>query len=98
GARRRAAALWPFLRRADGRVASVYGLDGRAQTPGQSHPAALVAAAGAAQAAGAPATARRLLDEAGALDRRSPTYYGAAWVALGRVMLTTRWLGSCAGG
>ena len=27
-----------------------------------------------------------------ALDRRSPTYYGAAWVALGRIMLTTNLL------
>ena len=27
-----------------------------------------------------------------ALDRRFPTYYGAAWVALGRIMLTTKLL------
>ena len=25
----------------------------------------------------------------------SPTYYGAAWVALGRIMLTTSLLGEC---
>jgi len=31
-------------------------------------------------------------DSAAALDRRFPTYYGAAWVALGRMMLTTNLL------
>ena len=56
------------------------------------HPVVLVAAAGAADAAGQPAARDGLLDEAEALDRRSPTYYGAAWVALGRLMLTTKLL------
>jgi endo-1,4-beta-D-glucanase Y len=56
------------------------------------HPVVLVAAAGAADAAGQPAARDGLLDEAEALDRRSPTYYGAAWVALGRIMLTTNLL------
>jgi len=37
----------------------------------------------------------RLLEEAAALDQRSPTYYGAAWVALGRIMLTTKLLDAC---
>ena len=59
------------------------------------HPVVLVAAAGAADAAGAPADRDGLLDEAEALDRRSPTYYGAAWVALGRIMLTTKLLDAC---
>ena len=35
----------------------------------------------------------RRLDAAAALEQRSPTYYGAAWVALGRIMLTTSLLG-----
>jgi endoglucanase len=56
------------------------------------HPVVLVAAAGAADAAGQPAARDGLLDEAEALDQRSPTYYGAAWVALGRIMLTTKLL------
>ena len=56
------------------------------------HPVVLVAAAGAADAAGQPAARDGLLDEAEALDQRSPTYYGAAWVALGRIMLTTNLL------
>jgi endo-1,4-beta-D-glucanase Y len=59
------------------------------------HPVVLVAAAGAADAAGQPADRDGLLDEAEALDRRSPTYYGAAWVALGRIMLTTKLLDAC---
>jgi endoglucanase len=56
------------------------------------HPVVLVAAAGAADAAGQSAARDGLLDEAAALDQRSPTYYGAAWVALGRIMLTTKLL------
>jgi endoglucanase len=59
------------------------------------HPVVLVSAAGAASAAGQPAAREGLLDDAEALDRRSPTYYGAAWVALGRMMLTTKLLDGC---
>ncbi len=59
------------------------------------HPVVLVAAAGAADAAGQFAARDGLLDEAATLDRRTPTYYGAAWVALGRIMLTTRLLDAC---
>ena len=59
------------------------------------HPVVLVSAAGAADAAGQPAAREGLLDDAEALDRRSPTYYGAAWVALGRMMLTTKLLDGC---
>jgi endoglucanase len=59
------------------------------------HPVGLVAAAGAADAAGHPAARDGLLDAAEALDRHAPTYYGASWVALGRIMLTTRLLDAC---
>ena len=59
------------------------------------HPVVLVAAAGAADAAGQPAARDKLLKAAESLDKRSPTYYGAAWVALGRIMLTTSALKSC---
>jgi endoglucanase len=62
---------------------------------GTLHPVALVAAAAAADAAGEADAKRRLLDAAEALDRRTPTYYGAAWVALGRVMLDTSTLDVC---
>ncbi len=58
------------------------------------HPVALVGAAGAADAAGQLAARDGLLDAAEALDSHgnASTYYGAAWVALGRIMLTTRLL------
>jgi endoglucanase len=54
------------------------------------HPTALVAAAAAAHAAGDDASEKQLLDAAEALDHGRPTYYGAAWVALGRIMLDTQ--------
>jgi len=59
------------------------------------HPARLVAAAAAAAAAGQADRAVQLLDEASANDRRSPTYYGGALTAVGRLLLTTDHLGGC---
>jgi endo-1,4-beta-D-glucanase Y len=88
GDHRIAARMWPALRQAPGRA--VRSLDGTPQ-PGE-HPAALVAAAAAA---GDPSTRDELLERAVALDDARPTYYGAAWHALARVMLTTRRLGGC---
>ena len=35
------------------------------------------------------------LDAAEQLDKQTPTYYGSAWVALGRVMLTSDLLDAC---
>jgi hypothetical protein len=90
--RRLAARLWPRLRERPG--APQRAPDG-APRRGEEHPAALVGAAAAADAAGARADADRLLERAAALDEERPTYYGAAWVALGHVMLHTRSLGSC---
>jgi endoglucanase len=58
----------------------------------------LVAAAGAAAAAGEPVRRDRLLDEAGRVEAAHPTYYGAAWLALGRTLLSTSALGGCANG
>ena len=59
------------------------------------HPVALVAAAGAADAAGHPGARDGLLDAAQTMDKHSPTYYGSAWVALGRIMLQTNLLKAC---
>jgi endoglucanase len=59
------------------------------------HPIVLVAAAGAADAAGDTRARDKLLNAAQSLDRGTPTYYGAAWVAIGRIMLTTDALASC---
>jgi endo-1,4-beta-D-glucanase Y len=59
------------------------------------HPLGYVAAAATSVAAGDGQVGRRLLRQAEEIDRKYPTYYGAAWVALGRVMLTTRLLDGC---
>jgi endo-1,4-beta-D-glucanase Y len=90
-----AARAWPVFEKQDPTKLPVeHNLSGRA-TGHTLHPVALVAAAGAADAAGATAARDGLLDAAEALDLRSPTYYGAAWVALGRIMLTTKLLDAC---
>ena len=63
---------------------------------GTSHDAiTLVAAAGAAKAAGDTGAVPKLLAEAQQLNAEHPTYYGAAWVALGRLVLTTSRLQPC---
>jgi endoglucanase len=87
--RRLAAAAWPVFRqqRPDDIVLE-RNLNG-SPAGGSRTPLALVAAAGAAHAAGDHRAVGRLLRAAAALDRRQPTYYGAAWVALGRLLLTT---------
>jgi hypothetical protein len=64
--------------------------------PGQ-HAVAWVGAAGAAIAADEVGLADVLLERATSADRSYPTYYGAAWLALGRLWLTTDLLGGCAG-
>jgi endoglucanase len=69
-----------------------------ALTPGGSvidsgpHPTPLVAAAAAAGAAGRADERDRLLTAAAELSAQHPTYYGDAWVALGRALLTTELL------
>lgn len=73
-------------------AASLKGLEGAAPAP---HPVFTVARAAQAFAAGDRARAASLLDAAARLDQASPTYYGAAWVALGRLLLQTDLLGSC---
>jgi hypothetical protein len=90
--RKIAARAWPaFEGRAPEDIPVEWDLSGE-PTGETEHPTALVAAAGAAAAAGDDAAKSRLLDAAEALDRRTPTYYGSAWVALGRIMLDTRLL------
>ena len=75
-------------------LAPVRDLGGKPLAPGE-HAVVAVAAAAATAAAGDRERAAALLDRAAQLDRAHPSYYGAAWVALGRVMLTTRWLRGC---
>src|SRR5829696_298548 len=76
------------------RIVAVYGLDG-APLVDYEHPVALVAAAAAADVAYADDVAQGLLRRAEQLDATSSTYYGSAWIALGRLMLDTDTLGRC---
>lgn len=69
-------------------------LDGRPAAQ-LRHPAAFVSAAALAAHA-SPEQVEPLLDLARDHDQEEPTYYGAAWVALGRLMLTTSTLERCA--
>lgn len=79
---------------APGDVPGLRNLDGSPASDWQ-HPVALVAAAATDVAAGDADAAASRLDQATALEQRYPTYFGAAWVALGRIMLSTSLLGEC---
>ena len=80
---RLAAQLWKLLGASEGQGGAIsYDLDGR-RTVAQEHPAALVGAAAAARAAGDAETADALTNRAAKLDSEHPSYYGAAWLALG---------------
>lgn len=59
------------------------------------HPVFTVARAAVAHARGDTAHERDLMDQASAQDHDHPSYYGAAWVALGRMLLDTPRLGRC---
>jgi endo-1,4-beta-D-glucanase Y len=91
--RRLAARAWPALRDRDP-LPAVLGLDGASRSS-DSHAVGLAGAAGAAHAAGDRGAASELLDRAEELEHDRPSYYGAAWEALARVMLDTDWLGRC---
>jgi endoglucanase len=84
-----AAGAWPaFEGSAPADIPVEFDLNGEPAGSTQ-HPIALVAAAAAADAAGDATAKAELLDAAEELDGQTPTYYGAAWAALGRVMLDT---------
>jgi endoglucanase len=61
----------------------------------QTNATPVIGAAAAAQAAGRTARRDSLFAQAIALNRQTPTYYGSAWIALGRTVLTTHLLGGC---
>lgn len=94
GNRARAAGHRALL--ADRPEASARGLDGTVLDPAP-HPLPLVAAAAAADADGDPAARDAMLDRAEQQDQRFPTYYGSAWVALGRALLQSDHLDVCQG-
>ena len=89
-----AAELLPRLDRPDAGVVAAYELDGRPLVD-WPHPVMLVAIAGAAEAAGDEQRSDERLRAATELNARTPTYYGSAWAALGRIMLDTEMLGGC---
>jgi len=60
------------------------------------HPISDVAVAAVASAAGDRAGVTSALSAAERAQATTPTYYGAAWIALGAAMLTTRTLTDCA--
>jgi endoglucanase len=88
-----AASMRPVLA-TPGDVPALRNLDGSGASDWQ-HPVAIVSAAAAEQAAGDADAAATRLDEATTLQQQYPTYFGAAWVALGRIMLATTLLGDC---
>jgi endoglucanase len=59
------------------------------------NPVATVGAAAAARAAGDKPGSDALLDQAEQKDKEHPSYFGSAWVALGRKMLQTNALSAC---
>jgi endo-1,4-beta-D-glucanase Y len=93
--RRLAARWWPVL---SGRGrAGATALGQQAQVVNlASAPLPYVASAAAAAAAGHYDKRNKLLDRAAEVDAAEPTYYGGAWLALGRALLTTGGLGGCA--
>ena len=82
------AAKWSALLDDERGGASALGLDGSV-IDGNAHPTALVAAAAAVSAAGHDDVRDARLKEAESLDAEHPTYYGSAWIALARALLTT---------
>jgi endo-1,4-beta-D-glucanase Y len=94
-ARRLAAAFYPMLSRSENAGALALSTEGSVLN-GEPSPLAFVATAAAAGAAGHPDERDRLLAEAAALEQERPSYYGAAWVALGHALLATDLLGGCA--
>ncbi len=89
------AAMWPILQRAAGRGGRLaYSLTGASESR-LVNPLGNVAAAAAADASGDRGAAANLLTRADRQDNRHHTYYGDAWVALGRVLLDTRLLSPC---
>jgi endoglucanase len=94
-ARALAARWWKLLRRPFVRdQALALRLNGRVLTPDPGV-LPLVAAASAADAAGAKAASLRLLSLAAAQQRRYPGYYGGAWAAFGPVLIRSHALGGC---
>ena len=77
-----------------GRLAATYTLDGQ-RLGDERHPLALVAAAAAAAAGGEPGRSVSSSTPPPRSTQQAPSYFGAAWIALGRLWLDTDLLGGC---
>jgi endo-1,4-beta-D-glucanase Y len=86
---------WPLLKGTADLAPLSRNLDGTPRERPRA-PLSAVAAAGTAFAVHDMSAGDRLLALGTSLAARYPTYYGDAWVALGRILLTTRRLADCA--
>jgi endoglucanase len=94
-ARRVSASVWPFFAsQGTSHIGAAYTLNGAVKNRDQTA-VTLVAAAAAAQSAGQAQARDALLAQAQSINSRFPTYYGAAWIALARVELSSSALGGC---
>lgn len=93
-ARALAARWWPMLR-AGGRAQALALRPDGTVLDSLSGALPLVASAAAAKADGDGTAAGQLLQRAGQVQRRYPTYYGGAWDALGTALLTSGTLSAC---
>ena len=90
------AARWYALLQNPSRARSMsLALNGEVLDP-NPHPMPLVAAAAAADAADDERASQSLMASAEDLYRQSPSFFGAAWIALGRLLLFTDALDACA--
>jgi endoglucanase len=93
--RQLAGTAWDFAQRERrDTIEPTYTLQGDPAGDGESA-SGVVALAAVASGSGQDMTVDDLLARADAVDGRHPTYYGSAWIALGRMTLTTSLLGDC---
>ena len=93
--REQARKIWSVLnRKEDTRTAAGLSLQGDVVDSTTTAVAAAASAAGA-KAGGDSEQMYQLLNRADQIEKDHSTYYGSAWAALGRIMLTTDWLGVC---
>ena len=95
GPRELAAKWWPLLApRSHARALALAASGSVLDSARNAMP--MVAAAAAASASGHGVDRDELLDGAARVQASHPTYYGAAWLALGRMLLGSTALGGCA--
>ena len=89
-----AAQWYSLLRYAERGSSTTLALNGDVLN-GSPHPMPLVASAAAAGAAGDESSQESRLESAEKMYAQDPTFYGAAWIALGRMLLETNKFHAC---